>query len=90
MANALAGRAVSNDEEVARKSLPFEFMLNTLRLREGFELGLFAERTGLPLSAVAAKLDAAEARGLVQRQGQQVTPTERGFDFLSDLQEMFL
>jgi oxygen-independent coproporphyrinogen-3 oxidase len=87
---ALAGRAVSNDEEVARKSLPFEFMLNTLRLREGFELGLFAERTGLPLSAVAAKLDAAEARCLIQRQDQQVTPTERGFDFLSDLQEMFL
>jgi oxygen-independent coproporphyrinogen-3 oxidase len=83
---------VSNDEEVARKSLPFEFMLNSLRLREGFELGLFTERTGLPLSSVAAKLDAAEARGLIQRQrqGQQVTPTERGFDFLSDLQEMFL
>ncbi|MEY2687624.1 MAG: hypothetical protein RL375_1822 [Pseudomonadota bacterium] len=90
MANALAGRAVSNDEEVARKSLPFEFMLNALRLREGFDLGLYTERTGLPLSSLAARLDAAEARGLLQRQGQQIIPTERGFDFLSDLQEMFL
>jgi oxygen-independent coproporphyrinogen-3 oxidase len=90
MHNALAGRAVSNDEEVARKALPFEFMLNTLRLRDGFDLGLYTERTGLPLSSVAATLDVAEARGLIRRNGAQLAPTERGFDFLSDLQELFL
>jgi oxygen-independent coproporphyrinogen-3 oxidase len=48
MREALAGQAVSNEQEVARKALPFEFMLNALRLREGFELALFGERTGLP------------------------------------------
>jgi oxygen-independent coproporphyrinogen-3 oxidase len=90
MRQALAGRAVSNDEEVSRKALPFEFMLNTLRLREGFDLGLFGERTGLPMSAVNARLAEAESRGLVTRDGVHVVPTARGFDFLSDLQELFL
>jgi putative oxygen-independent coproporphyrinogen III oxidase len=87
---ALAGAAVSNDEEVARAALPFEFMLNALRLREGFEFQRFTERTGLPLSAIAAPLDAAERRGLIERDVVRVRPTARGFDFLSDLQALFL
>jgi oxygen-independent coproporphyrinogen-3 oxidase len=87
---AAAGAAVSNDEEVARSALPFEFMLNALRLREGFELQRFAERTGLPLSAIAAPLEEAQRRGLIDRDLTHVRPTPRGFDFLSDLQALFL
>ncbi len=90
MANALAGNALSQDQEVARADLPFEFMLNALRLREGFEPGLFGQRTGLPSSAIDAGLAQAQQRGLLQADLQQVRPTERGFDFLSDLQSMFL
>ena len=90
MEQALAGQAVTQSEEVARKDLPFEFMLNALRLREGFELAQFSERTGLPLSAIQKALAEAEGKGLVTRDFQRVTPTERGFDFLSDLQEIFL
>ncbi|MEY4694264.1 MAG: hypothetical protein RLZZ95_713, partial [Pseudomonadota bacterium] len=90
MEQALAGQAVTQSDEVARKDLPFEFMLNALRLREGFELAQFSERTGLPLSAIQKALAEAEAKGLVTRDFQRVTPTERGFDFLSDLQEIFL
>lgn len=90
MDQALAGQAVAQSDEVARKDLPFEFMLNALRLREGFELAQFSERTGLPLSAIQKALTEAEAKGLVTRDFQRVTPTERGFDFLSDLQEIFL
>lgn len=90
MDKALAGEAISNDEEVARRALPFEFMLNALRLREGFELGRFAERTGLPLSAIAPALDEAQRRGLIERDGGWLRPTPRGFDFLSDLQSLFL
>ena len=90
MEKALAGQAVSNDEEVARKALPFEFMLNALRLKDGFDLALFPERTGLPLSAVRAKLDEAERQGLLTQTDGRVAPTARGFDFLSDLQERFL
>jgi putative oxygen-independent coproporphyrinogen III oxidase len=90
MAQALAGRAVSNDEEVARAALPFEFMLNALRLREGFDLARFAERTGMPLSAISPPLAEAERRGLIARDASRVWPTARGFDFLSDLQALFL
>jgi oxygen-independent coproporphyrinogen-3 oxidase len=75
---------------VAREQLPFEFMLNALRLKEGFELARFTERTGLPLSVLQKALATAEARGLIERDLQWVQPTARGFDFLSDLQSLFL
>jgi len=92
MARALAGQAVSNEHEVARADLPFEFMMNALRLRDGFALASFTERTGLPPSAVLATLQAAQARGLLalEQGGAWVQPTARGLDFLSDLQAMFL
>jgi len=90
MTQALAGHAMSNDDEVARAQLPFEFMLNALRLREGFALADFTARTGLPLSAIAQPLAAAEAKGLIERDFVRVWPTSRGFDFLSDLQALFL
>ena len=98
MREALAGNAVSNQNEVSRLDLPFEFMLGALRLREGFEAAWFTERTGLPLSAVAPMLAEAERRGLIEHDeaaaagsaGARVRPTARGFDFLSDLQSLFL
>ena len=90
MEHALAGNAVAQDQEVRRADLPFEFMLNALRLREGFALQDFQDRTGLPLSTIAAPLAQAEAKGLITRDAARVQPTERGFDFLSDLQELFL
>jgi oxygen-independent coproporphyrinogen-3 oxidase len=90
MARAAQGAAISNDEEVLRKALAFEFMLNALRLRDGFELSRFTERTGLPLSAIATQLDEAQRKGLVERDMARVRPTARGFDFLSDLQALFL
>ncbi len=65
-------------------------MLNQLRLREGFELERFVERTGLPLSSIASALDEAQQRGLIERDLARVWPTARGFDFLSDLQALFL
>ena len=90
MSRALAGFAVASDEEVPREQLPFEFVLNATRLRGGFELSRFAERTGLSLAALAPGLDAAERQGLIVRDFARVWPTERGFDFLSDLQALFL
>jgi len=90
MAQALAGAAIAQDDDVARDQLPFEFMLNALRLREGFELARFGERTGLPLSAIEPGLQTAESRGLIERDWQWIRPTARGFDFLSDLQSLFL
>jgi putative oxygen-independent coproporphyrinogen III oxidase len=90
MDNALAGGAIAQEEEVARADLPFEFMLNALRLKDGFALQDFMDRTGLPLSTIEQPLRQAEAKGLVTRDLVRVKPTEQGFDFLSDLQELFL
>ncbi|WP_227820548.1 radical SAM family heme chaperone HemW [Ramlibacter tataouinensis] len=90
MEKALAGDAVAQSEAVPRAQLPFEFMLNALRLREGFALARFGERTGLPLSAIEQPLRDAEHKGLIERDLTHVRPTQRGFDFLSDLQQLFL
>ena len=87
---ALAGAALSQDDEVARSELPFEFMLNALRLRDGFPRALFTERTGLPASAIDPVVEQAVRRGLLQADLQRLQPTGRGFDFLSDLQALFL
>ena len=65
-------------------------MLNALRLRDGFDLSLYTERTGLPISSLQTPLEQAEARGLILREGSHIRPSERGFDFLSELQALFL
>ncbi|CAM8628548.1 HemN Coproporphyrinogen III oxidase and related Fe-S oxidoreductases [Comamonadaceae bacterium] len=90
MEQALAGHAVAQDDEVARADLPFEYMLNALRLRNGFGLRDFTERTGLAITAIQKGLEEAERKGLIERDFARVRPTVKGFDFLSDLQEIFL
>ena len=87
---ALAGRALASEAEVRRKDLPFEYMLNALRLRGGFAVQDYLDRTGLPISTIAPALEEAQRKGLIERTAGHVQPTERGFDFLSDLQELFL
>jgi putative oxygen-independent coproporphyrinogen III oxidase len=81
---------VSNENEVARKELPFEFMLNALRLKEGVTLTQYLERTGLPVSSIAAALAEGRQRGLLEADPARIQPTARGFDFLNDLQQLFL
>ncbi len=90
MERALAGDAVVSADEVARRELPFEYMLNALRLREGFNLSDFDARTGLPRSAIDAALQDGVSKGWLIQEGLWVQPTVRGFDFLSDLQSLFL
>jgi len=90
MQKAAEGRAVSNEHEVARAELPFEFMLNALRLREGVPLQSFLERTGLPPSSIAKAMEQGRAKGLLEADPAVIRATPRGFDFLSDLQELFL
>jgi oxygen-independent coproporphyrinogen-3 oxidase len=90
MERALAGSAVQSDEAVAARDIPFEFMMNALRLGDGFPTALFAERTGLPLTVVLTALDEAEKRGLLVRDHERIRPTELGRRFLNDLLEMFL
>ena len=76
---------------LSESELLFEFMLNALRLREGFDEALFEERTGLPVERLADAARAALARGLIDRPGPaQWRPTALGRRFLNDLQAEFL
>jgi len=84
------GSAVSEETAVALRDLPFEFMMNALRLTEGFPVAMFSERTGLSITAAAKALDAAEEKGLIVRDHERIRPTERGQHFLNDLLQLFL
>ena len=90
MEKAGAGEFLAQETQVSRADLPFEFMLNALRLKDGFALKLFCERTGLPMTAIEKQLQQAQAKGWLVRDLAGVRPTARGFDFLNDLQSLFL
>ena len=79
-----------SEQTVAPAELPFEFMLNALRLVDGFDVKLFNERTGLPLSSIEARLLEAESKGLLERDWRRIRPTERGQRFLNELLELYL
>ena len=74
-----------------RAELPFEFMLNALRLRKGFSRELFEQRTGESFAVIAPALERAIAKGLMALDGsEQWITTELGRRFLNDLQAEFL
>jgi putative oxygen-independent coproporphyrinogen III oxidase len=75
---------------IAAADLPFEFMLNALRLNEGFTVGDFRRRTGLEMASVERTLADGEARGLLVRRADGWHPSELGRRFLNDLQVSFL
>ena len=81
---------VQEEQEVSRGDVVFEFMMNALRLTEGFLVALFPERTGLPITAAEKPLREAEARRLIVRDHQRIRPTELGRRFLNDLLQIFL
>jgi oxygen-independent coproporphyrinogen-3 oxidase len=84
------GRPVEERHEVGREDLVFEFMMNALRLSEGFPVGLFAERTGVQIALAEKALREAEARGLVVRDHERIAPSALGQRFLNDLLQIFL
>lgn len=90
MQSAPVGEASQEIREVSAYELPFEFMLNALRLESGFPVALFTERTGLGTAAVLPALERAEAKGLIERNHLHVRPTRKGRLFLNDLLELFL
>lgn len=87
---AKSGNVIQENHEIAKDELAFEFMLNALRLNQGFDTGLFYERTGLLLNSIETALNQAEARKLISRDHLKIQPTELGRRFLNDLQQMFL
>jgi oxygen-independent coproporphyrinogen-3 oxidase len=86
----LAASGDVQERVIEPEELPFEFMLNALRLVEGFPADLFAARCGLPLSLIQSRLAVAEEKELIGRGAQRIQPTERGRRFLNDLVGLFL
>ena len=84
------GNALIETREIPVKDLPFEFMLNTLRLTDGVDTNTFSERTGLPLSVISKSLDAASKKGLLDENPSKLKATSLGLRYLNNLQEMFL
>ena len=84
------GAPVQTEQTLTRDDLSFEFMMNALRLNQGFSAELFSERTSLPLVLIRKELEQAEQRGLLQYDLQGIAPTELGRRFLNDLLEIFL
>jgi oxygen-independent coproporphyrinogen-3 oxidase len=83
------GDALQTRAPIAEEDLPMEFMMNALRLNDGFPAPLFAERTGLSPEALRRPLEQAAARGLVEISAEWIRPTELGRRFLNDLLELF-
>jgi oxygen-independent coproporphyrinogen-3 oxidase len=84
------GNALIESREIASKDLPFEFMLNTLRLTDGVDTNTFSERTGLPLSVISKGLDVASKKGLLDENPSKLKATTVGLRYLNNLQEIFL
>jgi oxygen-independent coproporphyrinogen-3 oxidase len=87
---AAAGGRVQTATRVGPGERLFEFMLNALRLRDGFDPALFEARTGLPLDAARPRLAAAESLGFIACRDDAWRPTALGRRFLNDLQGLFL
>ncbi len=76
--------------ELDADNLVFEFMLNALRLKHGFDGRLFRDNTGLSLNALLPGLNLARDKGLIEYDGQKIRPTALGFAHLNGLQALFL
>lgn len=85
-----AKRFQAGERVLGAAELPFEFMMNALRLTEGVPAALFEQRTGLPLAGIEAACAAARAAGLLEHDPQRLRPTPRGQLFLNDLLQHFL
>jgi putative oxygen-independent coproporphyrinogen III oxidase len=87
---AASGNAVHERRIVTRDDVGFEFMLNALRLTDGFAIREFEERTGFAITLVSKALDECERNGFIVRDHQRVTPTEHGRRFLNQALTTFL
>ena len=90
MAAAGSAAAIGGEERIEPQRRPFEYMLNALRLHEGFDLDDFQARTGLPPEAVMPQLLQARQRQWLQLQDRQVRPTALGRRFANDVIALFL
>ena len=83
-------KRISSEVELSTADLCFEFMLNALRLTDGFDSRLFHDNTGLSLNQLLPTLELARDKGLLEFNANRITPTTLGFCHLNDLQALFL
>ena len=75
---------------IKEQSIAFEFMMNALRLTDGFSLNLFTQRTGLSMQYIEANLEKHQTLGLIDRSEHKITPTERGKQLLDSMLQDYL
>ena len=90
LANAGRSDAIGGDERIEPSRLPFEYMLNALRLDEGFALADFTARTGLAAASIAPRLEQARSRDWLRIEDGRVVPTALGRRFTNDVVALFL
>jgi len=90
MQAAVQGSAISQQHSVKPADRAFEFMLNALRLSDGFSQQLFSERTGLEYSYIETRVSELADMGLISIEGDLLSPTEQGRRYLNEMTERFL
>ncbi|MFT3808275.1 radical SAM family heme chaperone HemW [Arenimonas sp.] len=90
LAQARGPGRIGGDDPIAVNNRAFDYMLNALRLVEGFSLSDFESRTGLPRATIGKELQHATLRGWLEADGDQVRPTELGRRFANDVMQLFL
>ena len=90
MEHAHQANARSSEELIKKDNLPFEFMLNALRLKQGVDINLLTERTYLPFSEIEKKLNKAVQKGLIEQSNTRIKTSDKGWDFLNDTVEQFI
>lgn len=81
---------LAGKESIQNEDLGLEFLMNALRLQDGFDLNLFEQRTGFPLDTIADRINAAIEKGLLIKQGSQIKTTPQGSLFLNEILAFFM
>jgi oxygen-independent coproporphyrinogen-3 oxidase len=90
LARAGTAAAIGGDDVLDAGRLPFDFMLNALRLNAGVPMAMFEARTGLPRASIAGQLALARERGWIEPDDERLRPTELGLRFANDAIALFL
>jgi len=88
--NAINEKRISGQKTLSRQEAAFEFMMNTLRLNEGFQTETFQQHVGLPISIIEKQLKQAEEKGFISWELKRIKPTDMGRQYLNTLLELFI
>ena len=88
--NASTDKRISGEKTLSREDASFEFMMNALRLNNGFETEIFQQHVGLPISVIEKQLKQAEEKEWINWHLKRIKPTEKGRQYLNNLLEIFI